>query len=480
MERNNLLKMAGYTVDTIWECEWCDLKKDLDNKKELETKARQQNIKPRDALFGGRTEAFKSYHKCTIDEIIGYVDICSLYPTVNACDDYAVGFKQYVDLTIEDIINDKFIGLVKCDVIPPKDLYRPVLPDNTDGKLLFHLNPMYEKTWTSVELKLAIQKGYKITKIHSATQYKRFKGLMKEYVQNFLQMKIENNAVLTQEECDKLNEHHKKLGFTFIIKPENTKKNPGLKQVAKICLNSLWGKFGQRCGMDDYDFFTDYNKMINKFVNNNKIIPQTWNIINKNCVELRFSEDQDMVIESDYISEITACFTTANARVRLYKMLDYFHPTQVLYCDTDSVFYRYDKNNPLHKDINKLPDDIQLGKGLGQWEDEFDGKDHIVEMVIGGAKSYAYITASGKVVIKQKGVTLDKANDSVVTFNALVDMVLNCQKIETKPRHRFEWDSVTKEILTKQIPKSIKSTISEKRNVNGLDTYPFGYEGIIY
>ncbi len=134
-----------------------------------------------------------------------------------------------------------------------------------------------------------------------------------------------------------------------------------------------------------------------------------------------------MVIESDYISEITACFTTANARVRLYKMLDYFHPTQVLYCDTDSVFYRYDKNSPLHKDINKLPDDIQLGKGLGQWEDEFDGKGHIVEMVIGGAKSYAYITASGKVVIKQKGVTLDKANDSVLTFNALVDMVLNCQ-----------------------------------------------------
>ena len=130
--------------------------------------------------------------------------------------------------------------------------------------------------------------------------------------------------------------------------------------VAKICLNSLWGKFGQRCGMDDYEFFTDYNKMINKFVNNNKIIPETWNIINKKCVELRFSEDQDMVIESDYISEITACFTTANARARLYKMLDYFHPAQVLYCDTDSVFYRYGKNNPLQKDINKLPDDMNL------------------------------------------------------------------------------------------------------------------------
>ena len=58
----------------------------------------------------------------------------------------------------------------------------------------------------------------------------------------------------------------------------------------------------------------------NKFtgINNNKIIPQTWNIINEDCVELRYTEDVGMIIESDYISEITAVFTTANARIRLY------------------------------------------------------------------------------------------------------------------------------------------------------------------
>ena len=105
--------------------------------------------------------------------------VCSLYPTVNALGDYAVGFKQYVDITVGDILSDEFIGLVKCDVVPPKDLHVPVLPDNSDGKLLFHLNPMYEKTWSSVELKLALGKGYTITKIHSAIKYKRYNGLMK-------------------------------------------------------------------------------------------------------------------------------------------------------------------------------------------------------------------------------------------------------------------------------------------------------------
>jgi hypothetical protein len=75
---------------------------------------------------------------------------------VNALGDYAVGFKKYVDITPDDIINDNFIGLVKCDVVPPKDLYVPVLPDNSNGKLLFHLSEMYEKTWAS-----AVKTGFR-------------------------------------------------------------------------------------------------------------------------------------------------------------------------------------------------------------------------------------------------------------------------------------------------------------------------------
>ena len=56
-----------------------------------------------------------------------------------------LGLKKYVDITVDDILSNKFIGLVKCDVEPPKDLCVPVLPDNSDGKLLFHLHPMKEK-----------------------------------------------------------------------------------------------------------------------------------------------------------------------------------------------------------------------------------------------------------------------------------------------------------------------------------------------
>ena len=507
IERKNLLEKAGYKVEFMWECEWNNIKNNLPNKKELETKASKQHIRIRDALCGGRTEAFKSYIKCNKHQKIFYLDVCSLYPTVNALDDYAVGFKKYVDITIDDILSDKFIGLVKCDVIPPKDLYVPVLPDNTNGKLLFHLNPMYEKTWSSVELKLALEKGYQITKIHSAIAYKRYNGLMKEYVGSFLKMKLENSGFKTQTECDEINDYHKKLGFNFEIKPEDTIKNPGLRQVAKICLNSLWGKFGQRCGMDDYDFFYDYNTLIKHFINNNKIIPQTWNIINSDCVELRYTEDTDMIIESDYISEITAVFTTANARVRLYKMMDWLDPSQIAYCDTDSVIFLYDEENPDHKNpyIHKTPDGLEFGSGLGQWEDEFDGKDYIEELIVGGAKSYSYKTAfgctkKGKVAVKQKGITLDRANDKVVNFDTMKSMVLNTKyfydlddeckqewldeikelginnlELNSKPRHQFKWNTQTKDIITNNIKRSIKSTVKEKRVIDGFNTLPFGF-----
>ena len=56
-----------------------------------------------------------------------------------------LGLKRMLILPFDDLLSNKFIGLVKCDVEPPKDLYVPVLPDNSDGKLLFHLHPMKEK-----------------------------------------------------------------------------------------------------------------------------------------------------------------------------------------------------------------------------------------------------------------------------------------------------------------------------------------------
>ena len=62
-------------------------------------------------------------------------------------------------------MNDSFIGIVKCEVIPPKTLYLPVLPERLKGphgvvKLMYHLNPM-TGVWASVLIQKAIERDIK-------------------------------------------------------------------------------------------------------------------------------------------------------------------------------------------------------------------------------------------------------------------------------------------------------------------------------
>ena len=125
---------------------------------------------------------------------------------------------------------------------------------------------------------------------------------------------------LTQEECDTINKYHADLGFKFVIKPENCKTNGGLRQVAKICLNSLWGKFGQRSNLSSYEFINEDTLFIRK-LNDPKIETESCRIIIENCVEFRYIYKVNTSLEPECISEITAVMTTANARLRLYDFI---------------------------------------------------------------------------------------------------------------------------------------------------------------
>ena len=154
-----------------------------------------------------------------------------------------------------------------------------------------------------------------------------------------------------------------------------------------------------------------------------------------------------------------------------------------MYYDTDSCYFVYDPDNTNHKyptNDQARPATVSFAakkKGsLGQWENYFDEDEYIVAWVCGGAKSYAYRTNKGKVVVRQKGITLDVANNSIFTFDAMRDMVLNQTTIESAERFQFKTDPKTKDIITKYIKISVKSTIGEKRVIDGFDTLPFGFE----
>ena len=51
-----------------------------------------------------------------------------------------------------------------------------------------------------------------------------------------------------------------KIKKSFDIDIEKFEFNPGLRSIAKICLNSLWGKFGQRSNMSQTKYVTEFSE----------------------------------------------------------------------------------------------------------------------------------------------------------------------------------------------------------------------------
>ena len=112
----------------------------------------------------------------------------------------------------------------------------------------------------------------------------------------------------------------------------------------------------------------------------------------------------------------------------------------------------YTKTNTLHKypcnDAIDLRKSVKFGLGLSEWESECKPGEFIIELVVGGAKSYSYKTNTGKTVIKQKGITMDVANSKIITFETMRDMVLNNTSIKSEDRYTFRWDAKSKDVVT--------------------------------
>ena len=139
-------------------------------------------LRPRDALFGGRTNSTKLYQEIdeTSNEEIKYIDVCSLYPTICKYGQFPLGHP--IIYSQENIDKDnirKYCGLIKCKVLPPTNLYHPVLPQKCSQKLMFSLcrscaektdphmrcthlreeDRSFTETWIPIELFAALDRG---------------------------------------------------------------------------------------------------------------------------------------------------------------------------------------------------------------------------------------------------------------------------------------------------------------------------------
>jgi len=68
-------------------------------------------LNPRNAFFGGRTNTFKLWAKSNKKKKIKYIDVCSLYPTVQYHDYYPVGHPE--KLIKPKRYNENWFGIIK-------------------------------------------------------------------------------------------------------------------------------------------------------------------------------------------------------------------------------------------------------------------------------------------------------------------------------------------------------------------------------
>ena len=153
LKKKAALESVCGSVVIQWECDW-DRRIEEDPALKMFVKQERTHrvvpLHPRDAFFGGRTNAVKLHHHTTLPgETIRYQDVTSLYPWVNKYAIYPVGHPTILrDVTHTDV--GQFFGLCQVTIVPPRGLYHPVLPYRHGGKLVFpYVVAVWNWRWTN-------------------------------------------------------------------------------------------------------------------------------------------------------------------------------------------------------------------------------------------------------------------------------------------------------------------------------------------
>lgn len=477
--------IKDHKLSELWEC---DFTKSFEIKKYKKIWKREvvMPLNPRDAFYGGRTNATKLLYTCRKSNKIRYIDVCSLYPTVQFYDYYPVGHPNKI--FNPDYYDRNWYGLIKCKVLPPRGLYHPVLPVKThmgkSEKLLFPLCYTCAKTkiqkcnhsdqeraiigtWTTDEVNIAIKKGYHIEKIYEVWNFnEKSNQLFKEYVKDFMKLKLETSAwkgdFKTVE--DYIDAVKRKLDIS--LEKDKIQDNPGKRAVAKICLNSLWGKFGQRQNLSKTEYVTDIRRFY-EILLDDKLDNINLAFVSENMVQMSYRLKYECVGNDFNTNVYIAAFTTSNARLRLYEMLDYLGEN-VAYYDTDSVFY-----------IDDVTKNVKTGCLLGEWTDELSGN-YITDWVSTGPKSYAYLKNKGNEICKIKGFFLNYETSQFLNYKTLTKMVKKeCKGVTIVDENKITRDPKTKNIINKYQEKLFSfdydKRVINKLNNEHIDTLPYGY-----
>lgn len=278
-------------------------------KNKLVMSSKKINDEMKNGYYGGKTEIFKMFidegkYKC--------YDVNSLYPSVMFDNDFPCS-RPYVlhDPRIKDI--KEKTGITQAKVITPTYMYYPLLPykynTGSYNKLIFPLGK-FTGYWDNHLLRKAIDLGYKVKPIKMFSFNTEY--IFKDYIHTF-----------------------------YNIKQKSEKDTPSYI-LAKLLMNSLYGKFAQSQDSEKLMQIKSIKDMIELKDEIIDVFDPDNNVYRVKCES-----------NGNFFIPQISIHVTALALLRLYSFIEYLHNKGniVSYCDTDSLF----TNGTLHTS-NKLGD----------------------------------------------------------------------------------------------------------------------------
>ena len=163
-----------------------------------------------------------------------------------------------------------YFEVMKATFKPPTDLLHPILPVRCNGKLKFPLcykcacteqneecscsdvERISTGTYCIPEIEVSINKGYEIVQVHEVLHWKESEmhdpytkegSLFTGYINTFLKLKQQASGfpdnVQSEQEKDKYIENYM-LHEGILLDKNLIVKNPGLRSLLKLALNSFW------------------------------------------------------------------------------------------------------------------------------------------------------------------------------------------------------------------------------------------------
>lgn len=252
-------------------------------------------------------------------------DANSLYPFSMIDNQFPIGKGVFVKG--EEITLDSFIGFIECRVTCDKEINFLTYKHPTRGLI----TPVGE--WTDVyfhkEVEMAIKLGYKI-KFLKGFKYCKEASIFKDYVKDLYELRLDS-------------------------------KSDDMKNIAKLLLNSLYGRFGMKVFIEGTKFLNEeeLEKMKQKYKINN--IHYLGNNLYSLTGIKRSISKKDLYknsIDSETAVQIASAIT-AYSRIFMYNFKN-IKDNKCYYTDTDSIF------------LEKKLDEKYIGVELGKFKLEYE------------------------------------------------------------------------------------------------------------